>query len=612
MPINYYCDVEVQSQVLATDVSNSRVGINLDAPLTTLHVDGIIRAGGGSTSSTRVNLSSSSLSFLSSSTTYGAVFVSSNQFYINTGTSGGTLYIGAPAANTTNLYVQGQATLNTIDNATSDTNKFLVSDSGVIKYRTGDEVRADIGAGTGDGTVTGTGTANYVAKWSDSDTITDSVIYDDGTSVGIGTTSPSYTLDIEKSGANARINSTTSQAVLNLSSQDASNVIIEFGDADDDNVGKIQYTHSNDSMRFITNASEAMRIDSNGDVGIGKTSPGFKLDVESSQANVVRVSSTGDTGGILLVNSGTTDAVAVQSQNDNLQFRVDNGYIDLKTNTGATATSRMRILSDGKVGIGTTNPDGLLHIDGMTRTNAAIVTEASASATNTIMEIQNNGAAKRMTLQYDNTNINFNIADRNDAAIATFREGGNVGIGTTVPSEKLDVNGTVNLTNLKVSTSQGSDGQVLTSTGSGIAWESLPNTTQTILNSNFIDSGSTTLALRIPFNTLTETSSNQYYNHIDCPTDGSVKRFRIQNTSGTMSTSFTTELLIYKNGSTTPTGSGELSIQTDQNGGNYVVWDPSSYTFDEGDKLQFAFQKSASNKLWQGVSASIIIEFDKV
>ena len=44
--------------------------------------------------------------------------------------------------------------LNPISNATSDTDKFLVSDSGTIKYRTGAEVRSDIGAGTGNGSVT--------------------------------------------------------------------------------------------------------------------------------------------------------------------------------------------------------------------------------------------------------------------------------------------------------------------------------------------------------------------------------------------------------------------------------------------------------------------------
>ena len=52
---------------------------------------------------------------------------------------------------------------------------------------------------------------------------------------------------------------------------------------------------------------------------------------------------------------------------------------------------------------------------------------------------------------------------------------GRMGIGTASPAEKLDVNGTVNLTNLKIATAQGTDGQVLTSTGSGIAWEDASN-----------------------------------------------------------------------------------------------------------------------------------------
>ena len=38
--------------------------------------------------------------------------------------------------------------------------------------------------------VDGSGTANYLAKWADGDSITNSVIYDNGTNVGIGTTSP--------------------------------------------------------------------------------------------------------------------------------------------------------------------------------------------------------------------------------------------------------------------------------------------------------------------------------------------------------------------------------------------------------------------------------------
>ena len=46
------------------------------------------------------------------------------------------------------------------------------------------------------GTVTGTGTTNYVAKFSSSSAIGSSVLYDDGTSVGVGTASPTARLTI--------------------------------------------------------------------------------------------------------------------------------------------------------------------------------------------------------------------------------------------------------------------------------------------------------------------------------------------------------------------------------------------------------------------------------
>jgi hypothetical protein len=45
--------------------------------------------------------------------------------------------------------------------------------------------------------VDGTGTANYVAKWSDTDTITNSQIRDDGTTVGIGQAPGAAKLSVE-------------------------------------------------------------------------------------------------------------------------------------------------------------------------------------------------------------------------------------------------------------------------------------------------------------------------------------------------------------------------------------------------------------------------------
>lgn len=44
--------------------------------------------------------------------------------------------------------------------------------------------------------ITGTGTANYLTKWTGSSTVSNSLIYDDGTNVGIGNASPTFKLDV--------------------------------------------------------------------------------------------------------------------------------------------------------------------------------------------------------------------------------------------------------------------------------------------------------------------------------------------------------------------------------------------------------------------------------
>jgi len=168
MPINYYCDVEVQSNVLTTDVSNSRVGSNEASPAETLHVNGAIRTGAAS-GATYVKISNDDINWYNTGSLRASTTIypntSSGSLYIY-GANGSTIFFGAPTSYTTNINVQGTGSFQTIANATSDTDKFLVSDGGTIKYRTGSEVLADIGAGTG--TVTGSGTANQVAIWNTS------------------------------------------------------------------------------------------------------------------------------------------------------------------------------------------------------------------------------------------------------------------------------------------------------------------------------------------------------------------------------------------------------------------------------------------------------------
>jgi hypothetical protein len=50
--------------------------------------------------------------------------------------------------------------------------------------------------GGGGGGISGSGTTNYIAKWTDSTSLGNSIIYDNGTNVGIGTTAPGAKLDV--------------------------------------------------------------------------------------------------------------------------------------------------------------------------------------------------------------------------------------------------------------------------------------------------------------------------------------------------------------------------------------------------------------------------------
>ena len=59
----------------------------------------------------------------------------------------GNLILGTSSVNTGHkLTISGDLYINTIVNAISDTDRFIVSDGGVIKYRTGSEILSDIGA----------------------------------------------------------------------------------------------------------------------------------------------------------------------------------------------------------------------------------------------------------------------------------------------------------------------------------------------------------------------------------------------------------------------------------------------------------------------------------
>lgn len=100
----------------------------------------------------------------------------------------------------------------------------------------------------------------------------------DAARLGIGTTSPDTTLHVFSGSSGGTVPSFTpfvvennTNTIIQLLSPSANAQSINFGDADDSDVGQITYLHASNQMLFDVNAQEAMRINSSGDVLVGMT-----------------------------------------------------------------------------------------------------------------------------------------------------------------------------------------------------------------------------------------------------------------------------------------------------------------------------------------------------
>ena len=244
----------------------------------------------------------------------------------------------------------------------------------------------------------------FMTTASGQETPTERMRIDSSGNLGIGTTTPPYKLVVSNGGASG----------------------IEFGPAFSGTANLIQsYNRSGAAYvatvydaelhRFNTIGVEKMRLDADGNLGIGTSSPAAKLDVSANASIMGYFRSSGGSANDIrfTITSGGDRAVLDAAQNSTGAAR------DVVFATGGT--ERIRLLSTGNLGIGTSSPGYKLTVAGTSGTAAINLLETGVRS----WAIRAGGVA---------TNT-FDIADLTAGATRlTINATGNFGFGVTPSS----------------------------------------------------------------------------------------------------------------------------------------------------------------------------------